>query len=150
MVISFFVLWSICLSSSLVHFKNGSEYLTRSTAQVFIPLIRFLLHSFVSSSFLLLPRYSFLIFSFISTCLMESASKIPKYLNVFFSLSVLILSWFGSYIPSDRCRLPLFIACMAHFSLSNSIPMSSLHVLEFLVHFHFLQTVWCRPCTLSD
>ena len=29
MVISFLVLCSICLSSSLVHFKNGPEYLTR-------------------------------------------------------------------------------------------------------------------------
>ena len=50
MVISFLVLWSICLSSSLVHLRKGPEYLTRDTAQVFIPLIRFLLESFVSSS----------------------------------------------------------------------------------------------------
>ena len=42
-VISFLVLWSICLSKSLVHLRKGSEYLTRGTAQVFIPLIRFLL-----------------------------------------------------------------------------------------------------------
>ena len=40
-VISFLVLWSICLSSSLVHLKKGLEYLTRGTAQVFIPLIFF-------------------------------------------------------------------------------------------------------------
>ena len=31
-----------CLSSSQVHFKNGLEYLTRGTAQMFIILIRFL------------------------------------------------------------------------------------------------------------
>ena len=36
MVISFPVLWSLCLSSSLVHFKKGPKYLTRDTAQVFI------------------------------------------------------------------------------------------------------------------
>ena len=54
MVISFLVLWSICMSSSLVHFKNGLEYLTRSTVQVFIPLIRFRLSNFVSSNFLAL------------------------------------------------------------------------------------------------
>ena len=36
MLISFLVLWSICLSSSLVHFKKGPEYLTKYTAQVFI------------------------------------------------------------------------------------------------------------------
>ena len=65
MVISSLVLWSICLSSSLVHLRKGPEYLTRGTAQVFIPLMRFLLESFVSSGFLLLPRYSFRILSFI-------------------------------------------------------------------------------------
>ena len=36
-VISFLVLWSICLSSSLVHLRKGPEYLTSGTAQVFIP-----------------------------------------------------------------------------------------------------------------
>ena len=49
MVISFLVLWSICSGSSRVHFKNGFEYLTRSRAWVFIPLIRFLRDSFVSN-----------------------------------------------------------------------------------------------------
>ena len=68
MVISFLVLWSICLSSSLVHLRKGLLYLTRGTAQVSIPLIRFLLESFVSSSFLVLLRYSFRILFFISTC----------------------------------------------------------------------------------
>ena len=63
MVISFRVLWSICLSSLQVHFKDDPEYLTRETAQVFIPLIRFLLYSFISSSFLVLLKYSFFIFS---------------------------------------------------------------------------------------
>ena len=58
-VISFQVLWSICQSSSLVYLRKGPEYLARGTAQVFIPLIRFLLESFVSSSFLVLLRYSF-------------------------------------------------------------------------------------------
>ena len=51
MFISFLVLWFICLGSFLFCFKNGPEYLTRGTAQVFIPLIRFLLYSFVSSTF---------------------------------------------------------------------------------------------------
>ena len=35
MVISFLVLWSICLSSSLAHLRKDPEYLTRSTAQVY-------------------------------------------------------------------------------------------------------------------
>ena len=58
-----FVLWSICLSSSLVHFKNDPEYLTRWIAQVFTPFIRFQQYSFVLSSFLVL-RYCFLNFFF--------------------------------------------------------------------------------------
>ena len=48
------------------------------TAQVFISLMKFLLYSLVSSTFLVLLR-CFWIFSFISTCLMVSTSNIPKY-----------------------------------------------------------------------
>ena len=47
MVISFLVLWSICLSSSLIHFRKDLEDLKRGTAQVFIPFISFQLVSFV-------------------------------------------------------------------------------------------------------
>ena len=54
-----FLLWSICWSSSLVHFKKVSDFLTRGTAQVFTLLIKFLLLSIVL-------RYSFFIFAFIS------------------------------------------------------------------------------------
>ena len=78
-VINFLVLWSIYQSSSLIHFKNGPEYFTRGTAKVFIPLTRFLLQSSVSRSLSFL-RQSFLIFSFISVCLMVSVSNIPKYM----------------------------------------------------------------------
>ena len=78
MVISFLVLWPICLRSSLVHFKNGFEYLRKGTAKVFTPLIRYLLYNFVSSSFLVLLRYTFSLFSFISSLLMVSAPNIPK------------------------------------------------------------------------
>ena len=63
-VISFLVLWSICLSSSLVHFRKGLEYLTKGTAKVFILLVSFRQESFVSSSFLVLLRYSFFNFVF--------------------------------------------------------------------------------------
>ena len=57
MVINFFLLWSICLNSSLVHSMNGPKYLMMETAQVFTTLIRFLLCSFISSRFLVLMRY---------------------------------------------------------------------------------------------
>ena len=82
MVISFLIFWSICLSSSLVPFRKGPENVTRDIAQVFIPLIRFLLESFVSSSFLIFRRYSFWILSFISTCLMVSLEKLQGVFEV--------------------------------------------------------------------
>ena len=124
MVISF-----LLLCSSLVHFRKGSEYLTRGATLVLIPLIRFLQESFVLRSFLVLLPYSFWILSFISTCLIESASNMPKYLEVWFSPCVLILSWFGSSIPSVRCRLQFFITNMVHFSMPYSYPMSWLYIL---------------------
>ena len=58
-IISFLVLWSVCLSSFLVQFKNGPGYLTR----VFIPLMRFLFQSLVSRNFLVCLMQSFLVFS---------------------------------------------------------------------------------------
>ena len=50
-VIEFLASPSICLSSSLVYFKNGPEYLTKGTAQVFIPSMRFLLQILVLENF---------------------------------------------------------------------------------------------------
>ena len=76
-VISFLLLLSIRRNSSLVLFKNGPEYLTSGSAQVFIPLMRFMLQSLLSNSFLVWLRY-LIIFSFISNCFMLSASNIPK------------------------------------------------------------------------
>ena len=74
-LMNFLVLWSISWSSSLLYFKNGPEYLTRGTTKVFIPSMRFLLFSFVSSSFLVLLTYSFF-FSFNSAYLIMSARSI--------------------------------------------------------------------------
>ena len=41
-VMNFLVLWSICLCSSLVYFKNGHGSLTSGTVQTLIPFMRFL------------------------------------------------------------------------------------------------------------
>ena len=60
---------------------------------------------------------------------MVSASKMPKQFYVSFSLSVLILSWLGSSIPSVICRLPFFMTSIAHFSMPNSIPTPWLYIL---------------------
>ena len=104
MVIDFLVLWSICLSS-LVLFKKDPEYLTRVTAQVFVPLIRFLLNSFVSCCFLVLQGYSFLIsffhlHLFDGVCLQDTQACVG-----FFSPSVLILSiWLFYSVSQDQIR----------------------------------------------
>ena len=127
-------------SCSLVHlfrffsgpFKKCPEYLKRSTARVFILLIMFLLDSFITSNFLVLLRYSDC-FSFFFISLIVLASNIPKYMYVSFSPSVLIFSWFASFIPSVRSRFPLFHHYHGIFSMPNSLPMSCLHILTACV-----------------
>ena len=57
-VFNFLVLWTICLSSSLVYFKNGTKYLTRVTAKIVVPRMRFLLYILVSVDFLVIPKNS--------------------------------------------------------------------------------------------
>ena len=133
MVISLLVLWSICLSSSLVHFKNGPEYLTRSSAKVFISLIRFLLYILISSIFLALLRYPFLIFSCISTCLMGSVSNIPKYLYVSVIIIIIIIyclrvfhisiSWWfftGVWVTASLLKSPGLFSVFWPFSVMLS------------------------------
>ena len=85
-IINFLVLWSIYLSSFLVYFlcqvlSGGRQrqiypslsiltmilnIILRRTALVFVLLMRFLLQSLISTSFLVLLSYSFLTFSFTS------------------------------------------------------------------------------------
>ena len=113
-VIKFLVLWSINLSSSLAHFKNGSEYIITETVQVFIPLMR---------SKLLVK--CFFIFSFISTYLMVSLSNLPKYLEFPFSPSFFIVSWFCSSIP----YVPTFHYEHCSFSVPNFIPIFGMSIL---------------------
>ena len=123
------------------------------TVQVFSPFIWFLLYSFVSCSFLVLLRYSFLIFPFISTYLMVPASNIPKYLEISFSSSILILSWFGSSIPSVKCRFPLFITsrCIFPWQIPSLWPVYILTAcIGVSIFFNFLITVWCRLCIFGD
>ena len=46
----------------------------------------------------------------------------------FLQTSILIFSWFGSFIPSTICRFPLFIISEVHFSMPNSIPTSWFYI----------------------
>ena len=74
MVISFLALWSICLSSSLVYFKNGPEYLTSG------------------SVFLLLLLYWF--------CF--ALSQLAHWLNYFYKFFPSTFCWAGSRIEEEE------------------------------------------------
>ena len=113
-ITSFHFLLSICSSSSLIHFKNASECITRGTAQVFIPLMRFLLYILVSISFLVfLFSFYFLHFClfdgvrfqfsqvFVSFLSSESSVSFLDLVILFFpSFVVLLLSSFESLLCS--------------------------------------------------
>ena len=120
---SYLVIWSICWSSSLVHFKNSPKYLSRGTTQVLIPLIRFLLCSLVLSSILILMSYSFFFF-FLSP---QHVWWLP--LPVFLSICNFPFLWAFWFFLNRVVLLfsiiycfPLFLTSMAHFSMLNSIP----------------------------
>ena len=110
---------------------------------MFIPLIRFLINSLVPSSFLVLLRYSFLNFFFHLRLFDGVRFQYFQVLEGFVFSEYSDFSWFGSSIPSIICRFPLFIMSMAHFSLSNSIPISYLYVPtacnKFFNSFSFLE-----------
>ena len=129
-------------SSSPIHFKNWPKYLT---FQVFIPLMRFLLLSLLSRSFLVPLKY----FSFISTCLMMFASNIPKYLQV----SFLQMFWFF-IINFDKYHLSsINISCIFY---SNSIGLLSIqHKNNLFVWFELIspfsleKLVNCISCSTT-
>ena len=150
--IIFILLWSIFLSSSLVHFKNSPKYLILVTAQVFFPLVGFPMQRLVSRSFLVHLRYSFLLYLsslLVWCCLLSiflSTWRFP-FLRAFW----LFLT--GSSIPSIICLFPLFIMNMVHFLCQ--IPflypecMILLFVIESPILFHFSQMILFYPCTWS-
>ena len=138
MVINFLVL---CLSFSLVYFKNGPEYITMGDSPEYLYYIRFMLYSFVASRFLVLLRCSFVIFSFIYTCLMVSG--IYKYLQVSFSSSFLLFVFFNfvlRFLPS--CVVSRFSLLIWHILLCQ-IPflyldcIFSLSELGFLIFYYY-------------
>ena len=90
----------------LIHFKNGTDYLTKEAAQVFIPLMRFLLYTLISRSFLVLQRYVFFLsFPLVWWCplpIFPSICKFPFHqllllLLLFYSLRVfhINISWWS-------------------------------------------------------
>ena len=123
-VIIFLVLWSICWSFSLVHFKNDREYLTKGIAQVCIPLERFLLQSLVSRNFLVRMGYSF----FFHLHLFDDVRFQYSQILVIFLFSDSFLIW-QFYSFRYFSFFQLVSISMANFSMSNSIPISWLYIL---------------------
>ena len=115
MVISFLVLRFICLSSSLVHFKNGPESLTRETVQVFIRLMKFLLCSLVLSCFPRSPEilfcYFFFHFHFFEGVRFQYSQVLVSYLfsKRFDFLIVLAVLFLPTYVVSHVSLLAWLI-----------------------------------------
>ena len=135
MVISFLVPWSICFSFPQVHFKNIPEYLTRGTTQVFIPFIRFLLYSLVSSSVHVLLKFSFQNFSIISTfwwcqiLIFSSSFKSPQVSRTLLSILAILSNaviWIVSIRPltsksSRPFNNPLVIVSKAPITIGTIV-----------------------------
>ena len=84
--------------------------------------------------------------SFISTCLIMSATNIPTYWSVSFSLRVHNFSWFGSSIPFNMCfsrfSLLAWRICLCKLCLDCIL---LLLVLWFSIIFSFWQRLlWCH------
>ena len=125
LVISFRVLWFICLVSYLFNFKNGPRYFTSRTVEVIISFITFLLYSLVS--FFLWYHLSF----FLSSPLVWWPLIIfPIVCKFPFFQAFRFVSLFCTSIPSVPCYFPFFIFNLAHLCMSNSITMSWLYILS--------------------
>ena len=101
-VINFLILRFICLSSFLVYFRKGSEYLKKETVQVFILL----------QLSLVLRRFFFfwvtLSYFFFHLCLLDNVRFGCSLISFSFSQKVLTVSWLNSSISSVVSLLPFF------------------------------------------
>ena len=133
-VINFLVLWSICPSSSLVHFKNICPEL---------PLMTFLLQSLVSWRFFVRLRYSGPYFFFHIRLFDGIRFQYYQVLVIFFlsKSSDSFLIW--QFYSFSFCLFPFFIMSVTHFSIPNSIPISWLYILIVCVSLQFF-FIFCK------
>ena len=94
----------------------------------FFHLMRFLLCILIASSFLIPLKYCFL--NFFHLCMFDGF--LFQYSYVFLSFlfserSDFLLIWY--FYSSVNCRFLFFLIRIAHFSMPNSIPLSSLYIL---------------------
>ena len=121
-VINFLILWFICWSTSLVHFKNGLEKLLGVSAG-FFPLMRFLLYSLVSRCFLffsspLVWRNPFPIFSII---FLQAFWFFLELIVLFVPLSVFSYSSISGWYIFIYRILFLYPGCIVCIRVSNRL-----------------------------
>ena len=110
-------------------FTNSLVYLRKCATQVFIPLMRFLQCSLISSIFLF-SRGILFIFFFLLCMFIGDRFQYSQVFKVSFFLSVMILSRLGSSIPSVICGFPPFIISMAQFCMPYLFSVSWLYIFK--------------------
>ena len=123
---NFLVFLSIAYSSLFLQLKNAAEYLNRDTAQVLNPRTKFPPFSFDLKTFLNLLIYSFEIFNFIFSSKIYLPLKFLNTCNFHLPINDLIALPSGNSIATDFTIFLFSITNIAHFSIPNSIPISSL------------------------
>ena len=117
--------------------------LQRSTAQMFILLMRFLL-SLVSRFFFVRLRYSYLILFFHLYLFDGVRFQYSQVLVIFLFSPCSDFSWFGSSIPSVICLFLLLITSVALFSMPNSILISWLYILIVCIRVSNSVSSFCK------
>ena len=126
MVNNFLVFLSIACNSLFLQLTNANEYLNRDTAQVLTPRTKFPPFNFDFETFLIFLTYSFETFNFTFSSKNLFASKVSKCLQLSPFCNNLITLPSGYSIPTDITIFPFSITDIAHYSIPNSIPISSL------------------------
>ena len=116
------------------------------TTQFFISLMKFLLCILVSSTFLVLLKYSFLNIFLSSLLVWECQPPVFPNNSKFPFLQAFWFAWFGCAISSVISHIPLFIISWKH--IQRQIPSLFTTVIRVSYSFSFL-AAWCRPCTFG-
>ena len=153
-VLIFHVLCFIFLNSCFVYFKNGPEYLIKGTAKMFIPLMRFLQQSSVTSRFFVFLSYFFLLFYL--SFLLVWWSLLPIVLSI---CNFLFFQAFWSFPDLTVLFILLFLFSYFHYNHVTSYINFHSYILAaysyclyqslkfFLVK---KKITWCHLCTLDD
>ena len=149
---SFLVLWSICWSSSLVHIKNGPEYLTRGQPRCLSLWWDFFYVVFFRIVFSFFWRILFKFFFHLHLFDGIHFQNSRVFVGFLFSecsefFLVLVILFLPSHVIfcSSLFEWHIFL-----FQIPSQYRrfICTLLVLKVLILFHFWQTVLYRPCTL--